>query len=145
MDSLVRRAGSAPENRDPTFPQLRSRAGPYTLGDLYTALSRCRFVITDAYHLCVNAWRQGIPAVCVGTGGSSLVRFHEKKKETFHLMYDASRFYVFTEDLSANSSPLAVATALCDADLVRSIATRIRAHAVAAEQALVGELRAMLT
>jgi hypothetical protein len=135
-----------PENRGAAFPQLSSRAGPHTLGDLYTALSRCRFVITDAYHLCVNAWRQGIPAVCVGTGGSSLVRFHEKKKETFHLMYGASRFYVFTEELSADPSALAAdaAAALGDADLVRSITTRIRSHARAAEDALVGELSAML-
>lgn len=85
--------------------------------------------------------------MCVGTGGSSLVRFHEKKKETFRLMYDASRFYVFTEDLSADSSPRAVdaAAALGDADLVGSITTRIRSHALAAEDALVGELSAMLT
>lgn len=41
------------------------RPGPTALGDLLAALSQYRFIITDTYHLCVNAWRVGTPTVCI--------------------------------------------------------------------------------
>lgn len=33
--------------------------------ELINQLSRCDLVLTDTYHLAINAWRLGIPAVCV--------------------------------------------------------------------------------
>ncbi|WP_369386841.1 polysaccharide pyruvyl transferase family protein [Streptomyces sp. CG1] len=45
---------------------IPTRPGDHTIGDLVRVLSRYRLVITDTYHLGVNAWGAGTPVVCVG-------------------------------------------------------------------------------
>lgn len=70
--------------------------------EVLSRLSGYEFIVTDTYHLCINAWRMGIPAVCVGKGASSLkTTLNDKKKEVLYEMYGARCFYVFTEHLHA--------------------------------------------
>jgi len=35
-------------------------------GDLFDLLKNYKFVVSDTYHVCVNAWRLGTPAICIG-------------------------------------------------------------------------------
>jgi hypothetical protein len=60
----------------PTFPQrqatyLAAARGADTPEErcstrqLIDQIATCQFVLTDTYHLAVNAWREGTPAVCV--------------------------------------------------------------------------------
>lgn len=63
-------------------------------------LEECSFVITDTYHMCVNAWSRGIPAVCFGSGvifDSSTLG--SKKKESFFTYVFAEKYYFFWENL----------------------------------------------
>ena len=62
---------------------------PAMLGDLLAALPRYRFIITDTYHLCVNAWRVGTPAVCIaapqpGRSPDGLLSLNDWKKHVFY-------------------------------------------------------------
>jgi hypothetical protein len=84
---------------------------PPTLGDLYELLRRYRLVITDTYHVCVNAWRLGIPAVCIGetdpkcdwdvSAGPAFA--WREKRQIFHAMYDAQDFFVHASELNRSS------------------------------------------
>lgn len=63
-------------------------------------LAECSLVITDTYHLCINAWSLGIPAICIGRGvGSMKNSVEDKKKEVLYSMLDARDFYVYAEDV----------------------------------------------
>jgi len=76
------------------------RSGNADTGAILSALSGYRYIITDTYHLCVNAWRMGIPAVCIGQGvGDSATSLGDKKKEILYEMIGARQFYVFLESL----------------------------------------------
>jgi hypothetical protein len=73
---------------------------PQTMTAVIASLLECDYVITDCYHLCLHAWNNGIPAICIGTGASRFeTSVSDKKKELFFLTYDASQFYVFAEHL----------------------------------------------
>jgi hypothetical protein len=75
----------------------------YGNASLESSIARLRivdYVVTDVYHLCVQAWNLGIPAVCVGSVVSRFrTSISEKKKEIFHMMYGAERFFVPAEFL----------------------------------------------
>lgn len=81
---------------------IETRAGHYTVGDILASLSRYRLIITDTYHLCVNAWRSGTPVVCIGSpqpvdsSAGGFRSLNDLKKHVFHLAYDAGDFYVST-------------------------------------------------
>ena len=82
------------------WPELSVSPSNETLPSVLASLLRCNFVITDMYHLCVHAWNNGIPAVCVGRGASHFTTsISDKKKELFFLTHGAGRFYVFAEHL----------------------------------------------
>lgn len=69
-------------------------------GKILSDLSGCKFVITDTYHVCVNAWRLGIPAICIGLGAATSDNsLSDKKKEILFEMYGARSFYIFAEQL----------------------------------------------
>lgn len=77
----------------------------FELMELYSKIKDYNFIITDTYHLCLNAWRQGVPAICIGNGNSFLnSTLTDKKKEFFFLMYNAPDFYVFLGDIKSRKS-----------------------------------------
>jgi hypothetical protein len=86
---------------------------PPTLGDVLGRLARYRCVVTDTYHLCVNAWRIGIPAVCIGEAlippGTCDVSAGPAgawcdKRHVFYAMHEATDYYVFREELADERS-----------------------------------------
>lgn len=89
------------EGRQPTWLDVDNTRGEHTFGDLLSALYRCRLVITDTYHLCLNAWRSGTPAICVGepqptNSSQQILTLNDLKKYVFYLSYDASELYIPT-------------------------------------------------
>jgi len=59
-------------------------------------------VITDIYHLSVSAWREGVPAICIGVGGSGIVNtISDKKKEIFFHQIFASEYYLYKETIDS--------------------------------------------
>ena len=63
-------------------------------------LDECSLVLSDTYHLCVNAWARGIPAICVGRGvGAMRYTIDDKKKELLYGMMGVSNLHVYAESL----------------------------------------------
>lgn len=59
-------------------------------------------MVTDTDHCCVNTWREGLPAFCIGHGAQhSSGTLTEKKKELLFMMFNARRFYLFAENIAA--------------------------------------------
>lgn len=141
------------------FPALRvrEREEPPLLGDVLTRLGRYAFVVTDTYHVCLNAWRMGVPAICIGdalpnpegydvsTGWYGAWR---DKRHVFYAMHDAMEFYLFAEELSdrtAYANRLFYTTHLLqDRVLAQAITADILARRDAAELELVAALRDLL-
>jgi hypothetical protein len=117
----------------------------WPLGDLFHLLRHYRFVVTDTYHLCVNAWREGVPAVCItqpddvpglmlspGTLAVAQQSISEGKKSAFYSMYDAQDFLVNITNWRVPAQRrliLARLSALLrDRDCVQGIVDRVRRH-----------------
>ena len=65
-------------------------------------------VITDIYHLSVNSWREGVPAICIGKGaGNPTDTLSDKKKEIFYRQMFGAEWYLYLEDLLENQTRLA--------------------------------------
>ncbi|MGY6018069.1 polysaccharide pyruvyl transferase family protein [Streptomyces spinosirectus] len=131
---------------------LAPRPGRHTVGDLVRVLPRYRLVITDTYHLCVNAWGAGTPVVCVGAP-EPVPRTHddywtlsEVKKHVFHLAYDAEDFYLSTLPDTPEGHELRAdrIVRLVEGGGAEAIATRLRAHADHSASAFTGTLSALL-
>ena len=125
------------------------REGAEEPGVLLSQLSSCKYVVTDTYHVCVNAWRLGIPAVCIGEGGKMPWNsISDKKKEVLYSMYGASAFYIFNEQLgSPRSFAGAVRRAvkvLRDTSLVACVRSNIREHVAMALGRLRTALRSLI-
>jgi len=126
--------------------RLLIRGTRYSAGDLFTAIARYRFIVTDTYHLCVNAWRAGTPALCFGSPDLAPAQqsLNDYKKRILYEMYDATDFYFSTSSVqsaSARKGALArVVHITSDDAIARAITERIRAHAQSAESALVERL-----
>ncbi|MEA2780499.1 MAG: hypothetical protein QOK29_2043 [Rhodospirillaceae bacterium] len=77
--------------------------GPQGLDGLMSKLiiiKKARYVITDIYHLSVTSWRENVPALCIGKGGSdSDGTLSDKKKEILYRQIFASDKYLYTEDV----------------------------------------------
>jgi len=73
---------------------LLPRGDAYTQGDLLRALRKYALVITDTYHLCINSWNTGTPAICFGSDtGSANNVIKDFKKRVLYEMFDAKDFY----------------------------------------------------
>jgi len=71
------------------------------VAEIVDDLTECEICITDVYHVCVNAWSAGIPAVCFGYGAKyDSDTVGSKKKEVMYLNMFAHRWYLFWENLS---------------------------------------------
>ncbi|OLZ68852.1 hypothetical protein AV521_18715 [Streptomyces sp. IMTB 2501] len=116
---------------------IPTRPGDHTIGDLVRVLSRYRLVITDTYHLCVNAWGAGTPVVCVGapeprpTTDDDYLTLSDVKKHVFHMAYDATDFYLSTlpDTLEAHERRADRLVHLVEDGGADAVATRIREHA----------------
>jgi hypothetical protein len=130
---------------------------PPTLGDVLGRLAAYRCVVTDTYHLCVNAWRVGVPALCIGEAlvppGTCDVSAGWSgawcdKRHVFYAAHEAAEYYVFREELERDSTydaRLQLAARLIDGDVgVDVIRCHIRTAAARAERRFIRQLRRVL-
>ena len=106
---------------------------PRSVDTILSELSGYRYIITDTYHLAVNAWRMGIPAICIGMAvDTSQHSLSDKKKEILYEMIGARRFYTYSERLRIGGNGFACAkqavAALRDESLIDEVIANIRAH-----------------
>lgn len=147
-----------PETRA-AFPGMRvdDNPEPPLVGDVLARLGEYAFVISDTYHVCVNAWRAGVPAICLGSAVSSREMYDvsfgwccawRDKRQTFYAMHDAMEFFVFAEELAERTARanrlLYTEHLLREPELAAAITRAVRARAAVAEDELVGELRHLL-
>ena len=131
--------------------RLMSRGTSYSAGDLLAAIGRYRFIVTDTYHLCVNAWRVGTPAICFGSPEVAPKHhtLNDYKKRVLYEMYDATDFYFSTSSLrSSRGRKIALekmAQIIADESIATAITERIHAHARSVEQALAERLSRLVT
>lgn len=168
--ALGRRLVWQPWGDTMAFPALRVsaasadvRALPGFSGDAPLAdeapleqLRRHCCIVTDTYHICVNAWSRGIPAICVNDDtpvgersvNSGSPFSSRDKRFTFFAMYDALDFFVCAAELrdaAQREARLAhVCALLHDAECCQSITESILEHARASEQALIRALKPLL-
>ncbi len=122
---------------------IRRDYSHYTMGDLFASLKRYSMIITDTYHLAVNSWRTGTPAICIGSSDSAhapLISLRDNKKHVFFSMYDALDFYVETGVIKASVTRAdyinAVAYAIQSETVVDGVRKNIARHVVHARNAL---------
>lgn len=130
--------------------------GAPLLGDLYARLGNYRLVISDTYHVCVNAWRLGTPAICVGQAvsddpwsvNSGPHHAWRDKRQVFYSMYDAMDYYTYVEELADRTrfkKRLAhMAEILTDQGLQEMIVSRIHRQRDQLEEELVSEINMVL-
>ncbi|GAA2284500.1 hypothetical protein GCM10010234_23800 [Streptomyces hawaiiensis] len=112
---------------------IAARPGSPTVGDLVGVLPRYRLVVTDTYHLAVNAWGAGTPAVCVGAPEPTpkthddYLTLSDVKKHVFHMAYDATDFYLTTQE--GHGQDLERIAGLLEGGGADTVAARIRDHA----------------
>jgi len=131
---------------------IATRPGSHTLGDLVGVLPRYRLVITDTYHLCVNAWGAGTPVVCVGapeptpTTDDDYLTLSDVKKHVFHMAYDATDFYLSTlpDTREAHERRIDRIAHLVEGGGADTVVARIREHADHSETAFTGTLTSLL-
>lgn len=125
------------------------RAADADTGAILSQLSGCRYIVTDTYHLCVNAWRMGIPAICIGEGARAADHsLGDKKKEVLYEMYGARRFYVYAESLRSLRGCFAearrAAEVLADAAPADAVRATISDHQAMATRRLSAAIRTAL-
>jgi hypothetical protein len=82
------------------IPWIAKGAGLESLEKNITLIKNSKFVITDIYHLSVNSWREGIPAIGIGNGSSIVENtLSDKKKEVFYNQMFGSNYYLYLEDI----------------------------------------------
>lgn len=113
-------------------------------------------IVTDTYHICVNAWNLGIPAICLVEASYSKSRnvnfgnyfTRRDKREIFMSMYDALDFLVPIEEFNHEELRTARITHLVDLinsqKAISSIQKKIRIHSESAEAMLVQKLSDLL-
>jgi len=74
-------------------------------------LKHVNFIVSDTYHVCVNAWNLGIPALCIidnthdnlgVNSGSELGK--RDKRVAFYWSYNASPYLLYSSDLIDDGS-----------------------------------------
>ncbi len=75
-------------------------AGMEGLQEKLRLVREAELVVTDIYHLAVNSWREGVPALCFGKGnGNPTGTISDKKKEIFYRQMFGSAWYLYLSDL----------------------------------------------
>lgn len=133
-----------------TIDRLMIRGTRYSAGDLLAAIRSYRFIVTDTYHLCVNAWRVGTPALCLGSPWADLKHqsLDDHKKRVLYDMYDATDFFLTTSSIrqvgSRRRALERVVRAVGDRSIANAIAERIRNHADSVERSFAASLAALV-
>ena len=133
-----------------TINHLMVRGTQYSAGDLLAAIRGYRFIVTDTYHLCVNSWRVGTPAICFGNLEGSPIQqsLDDYKKRVLYDMYDATDFYFSTSSLRSKSGRKRarekVLRVVTDGSSAAAITERIHAHARHVEKSLADRLSALV-
>ena len=118
-------------------------------GALLSQVARCRYVITDTYHLAINAWRLGIPVICLGEGaGANDSSLSDKKKEVLYRMYGAGPMYFYSENLCrpglARRESERAAEILFDRKFTDTVFGLMMEHREASERRLVAALEKLV-
>jgi len=116
---------------------------PPSTGDLLDHIAASELVITDTYHVCVNAWRLGVPAICIGEtwthAGLDVSSGHAEagrdKRWVFYSMNEALEFYIHTGQLAGSlvDQVERITLRLENRVLVKFITDGMRARAAAAK------------
>jgi hypothetical protein len=129
---------------------LLGRGTTYSAGDIFAAIGKYRFIVTDTYHLCVNAWRVGTPAICFGSpeGAPKHQTLDDFKKRVLYEMYDATDFYFSTSSVRSSSGRKLVLDKvrqlIDDRSIAAAITGRIRAHACQVERSFAERLSGLV-
>jgi hypothetical protein len=99
-----------------------SGPGCTPLGELLAAVQGARFVVTDTYHLAVNAWNLGVPAVMVAdvsedkpfsVNSGARFAWRDKRYELYSMM-EALHLFVRTSELAEATRRHARLEHLCE-------------------------------
>jgi polysaccharide pyruvyl transferase WcaK-like protein len=105
-------------------------------------------IVTDTYHLCVNALRLGTPCICLGDSNERVLwSLNDKKKAALLSMYSAERFYIQSAQLSPGRSSELVAELLIelrDSQRLETIFSRVRGVSRTAREALATTIAGVL-
>lgn len=128
---------------------LLPRGDSYSQGDLLTALPKYKLIITDTYHLCINAWRAGTPAICVGAeinNPSQVIK--DFKKRVLYEMFDAQEFYfdvsAIEQETARQRTIARMSSIAVDTDLIARITERIQEQTHAVETILRDKIEKVL-
>lgn len=85
------------------IPWISKGAGLPNLEKYVNLINDAEFIITDIYHLTLNSWRDGTPAICIGEGNSKVqTSLSDKKKEIFYHQSFAMDYYFFLDNFLSN-------------------------------------------
>ncbi|OYY94869.1 MAG: hypothetical protein B7Y41_04745 [Hydrogenophilales bacterium 28-61-23] len=117
---------------------LMPRGDQYTQADLLVAASKYKLIITDTYHLCINSWNAGTPAICFGADGNSGSHvIKDFKKRVLYEMFDANSFYFDVSSLrDSNEQKLTkrlILSLLSDSSSTKFVLDNIRRHSSSVE------------
>ena len=100
--------------------------------DLLRMVANCDFIVTDTYHLCVNAWRMQVPAVCIGLSQPNVdfsnSSLDDMKKIMLYSSYYANDLYLTPQRLSYEGVVCKVASYV-KGEHANAIAKRYTTHA----------------
>ncbi|UTW05543.1 polysaccharide pyruvyl transferase family protein (plasmid) [Amphritea atlantica] len=87
--------------------------------EVVKSLYQYDFIITDVYHLAVNAWARGIPVILIGYGARhEKMTLGSKKKEILFSSFFLQDYYVFWESISIFGN----------SDLVETVDLKLKSH-----------------
>jgi hypothetical protein len=124
--------------------------------DSIPELFRYRALVTDTYHICVNAWNLGVPTVCLaarelshGRSVNSGDGFAPRdKREVFMSMYDALDFLVPGGELADRETRQRrvshLVSLIAGGEAAAAVKSRIRRHATVAEASFMRSLAGLL-
>jgi len=146
------------------FPNLLCGVNSPKIFPLLSSLESYDLIITDTYHLCLNAWSVGTPAICI-TNGNEMApgTLRDKKKEVFYFTNEAQDFLVDVEALEGFSRAGVLKLFWCKKGvsnslllnrlercvnnemLAKSIIQNIQHHKNAAEEKFMSSLKGLLS
>lgn len=125
-----------------------------TISELFDLIASCSVILTDTYHLAVNAWRLGTPAICLTDGDHQAWNVNagepgnpRDKRYDLYSQLDALPLLVDGRRLRSvrDHTAQAVAERLNDGTVVRIATSRVEKMAASSRSTLLSELRGILS